>query len=521
MAYTATDPSLQTKTRTLIFHIRIRWYFRSVREEILINVTPQETRVAMLENGMLQEVFIERVKNKGIVGNIYLGKVVRVLPGMQAAFVDIGLERTAFLHARDLTSQNDDCGNSLQQGDQEIQISSLLHEGEKVLVQVVKDPIGSKGARLTGQISIPARNLVYLPNNDYFGISQRIQEDETRESLLALLKNICEELQPSGGFIVRTAGENSTPEEIEKDMAFLLRLWQRVLRREKEGTAPSLVHQDLPLAVRTVRDLVWQNVEKIKIDSRETFDLVCEFAHELIPEVVSRIEHYPGARPIFDLYGVEDEIQKALQTKVPLKSGGYLIIDQTEAMTTVDINTGSYVGKRNLEETIFKTNLEAAAALARQLRVRNIGGIIIVDFIDMTVEEHVKQVMRTLERELEKDSTKTQVNEMSSLGLVEITRKRTSESLERLLTEPCPACNGRGSQKTPDTICYEIFREILREARQFNTEKYLVIASQPVIDLLLEEESTGLADLQDFIKKSIHLQVEPSFTQEQFDVVLM
>ena len=272
-----------------------------MREEILINVTPQETRVAMLENGMLQEVYIERVKNKGIVGNIYLGKVVRVLPGMQAAFIDIGLERTAFLHARDLTSQSDECGNNLQQSDQEVQISSLLHEGEKVLVQVVKDPIGSKGARLTGQISIPARNLVYLPNNEYFGISQRIQEDETRESLMGLLKSICADLQPSGGFIIRTAGENSRPEEIQKDMEFLLRLWQRVLRREKEGVAPSLVHQDLPLAVRTVRDLVWQNVEKIKIDSRETFDLVCEFAHELIPEAVSRIEHYPGARPIFDL----------------------------------------------------------------------------------------------------------------------------------------------------------------------------------------------------------------------------
>ncbi|MEM7194506.1 MAG: ribonuclease G [Pseudomonadota bacterium] len=492
-----------------------------MREEILINITPQETRVAMLENGMLQEVHIERVKSKGIVGNIYLGKVVRVLPGMQAAFVEIGLERTAFLHARDLVTQHDAEGIVLQQMDQDIQINSLVTEGQNILVQVVKDPMGSKGARLTGQISIPSRNLVYLPNSDYVGISQRIQDEDSRETLLTQINELRSSRCINGGFIVRTAGEKATVEEIRADLEFLLRLWQRVKQREKSQLAPSIVHEDLPLAMRMVRDLTWQNVEKIRIDSRETFDMVSNFARELMPDTFERIEHYPGERPIFDLYAVEDEIQKALQTKVPLKSGGYLIIDQTEAMTTVDINTGSFVGKRNLEETIFKTNLEAASALARQLRVRNIGGIIIIDFIDMAVEDHVKQVMRTLERELEKDKTKTQVSAMSSLGLVEVTRKRTSESLERLLTEPCPSCAGRGTQKTPETTCYEIFREIIREAREFDTEKYLVIASQPVIDLLLDEESTGLADLQDFINKSIHLQVEPTFTQEQFDVVLM
>ena len=492
----------------------------SMREEILINVTPQETRVATLENGQLQEIYIERVKNKGIVGNIYLGKVVRVLPGMQAAFVDIGLERTAFLHARDLVNNRVEAP-ALQQSDPDANISALVTEGQDIVVQVVKDPLGSKGARLSGQISIPSRNLVYLPGSEYVGISQRIQETESRDSLLEYLQNAREELKVGGGFIVRTAGENAQAEEIRSDMEFLIRVWDKVKGREKQNKAPALLHASLPLAMRTVRDLVWQKVKKIRIDSKETFELVSGFARDLMPDALERIEHYPGGRPIFDLYDVEEEIQRALQKRVPLKSGGYLIIDQTEAMTTVDVNTGSFVGQLNLEETIFKTNLEAAATLAHQMRVRNLGGIIIVDFIDMGEDEHKQQVMRTLERELAKDRTKTQVNDMSPLGLVEITRKRTSESLERLLTEACPACGGRGIQKTAETTCYEIFREILREARQFDAEKYLVVASPDVIDMLQDDESTGLADLQDFIRRSIHLKAEPTFHQEQFEVVLM
>ena len=492
----------------------------SMREEILINVTPQETRVATLENGLLQEIYIERVKNKGIVGNIYLGKVVRVLPGMQAAFVEIGLERTAFLHARDLISTREE-SPALQQSDPEMNISALVSEGQEVVVQVVKDPLGTKGARLSGQISVPSRNLVYLPESDYIGVSQRIQELETRDALLEMLQKQRDELGVKGGFIVRTAGENAQQEEIRSDMAFLVRVWEKVNNRKQENSAPALLHASLPLAIRTVRDLVWQKVKKIRIDSKETFELVSGFARELMPDALERIEHYPGGRPIFDLYDVEEEIQRALQKRVPLKSGGYLIIDQTEAMTTVDVNTGSFVGQLNLEETIFKTNLEAASTLAHQLRVRNLGGIIIVDFIDMGVEEHKLQVMRTLERELSKDRTKTQVNDMSQLGLVEITRKRTSESLERLLTEACPACGGRGIQKTAETTCYEIFREILREARQFDAEKYLVIGSPDVIELLQEDESMGLADLQDFIKRSIHLKAEPTFNREHYEVVLM
>lgn len=489
-------------------------------EEILINVTPQETRVATLENGILQEIYIERVQNKGIVGNIYTGRVVRVLPGMQAAFVEIGLERTAFLHARDLISHRGEA-LTMQQSDTETDISSMLTEGQEVIVQVVKDPIGSKGARLSAQISIPSRNLVYLPNDDYLGISQRIQDDEARQRLITILNLESEKVDADGGFIVRTAGENAQEDEIRSDMEFLVRVWTKVTERQSKRKVPALLYESLPLTMRTVRDLVWQKVKKIRIDSKETFELVTTFARELMPDALERIEHYAGGRPIFDLYDVEEEIQRALQKRVPLKSGGYLIIDQTEAMTTVDVNTGSFVGQRNLEETIFKTNLEAAATLAHQIRVRNFGGIIIVDFIDMSIEDHKQQVMRTLERELSRDRNKTQVNAMSPLGLVEITRKRTSESLERLLTSSCPCCHGRGIQKSVDTVCYEIFREILREARQFDADKYLIVAAPSVIDMLQEEESTGLADLQDFIRRSIHLKAESGFHQEQYEVVLM
>ncbi len=491
-----------------------------MREEILINITPQETRVATVENGMVQEIFIERSRNRGITGNIYLGVVARVLPGMQAAFIDIGLERTAFLHARDLVPRNDEEVH-YQQNDPTISISSLLSEGQRIQVQVIKDPIGSKGARLTGQISIPARNIVLLPEGEYVGISHRIQGAERRAALLDQLKKQISSTRSQGGYILRTAGENASGEELGSEMKLLKRVWERVTRITREARAPALVHQDLPLASRLVRDLDWERVDKVLIDSRETCDHVREFVQDLIPEVIDRIEHYPGARPLFDLYGIEDEIQKALQRKVPLKSGGHLIVDQTEALTTIDINTGSYVGTRNLEETIFKTNLEAASTLARQLRLRNIGGIVIVDFIDMALSEHSDQVMRTLTRELERDHSRTSINDMTSLGLVEITRKRTRESLEHLLTESCPSCDGRGILKTPETVCYEIFREILRAAREFDASQYLVVANPMVIDLLLEEESTGIADLEDFIQGEIKLQVDSAFHQEQYDVVLM
>ncbi|HFD92107.1 MAG TPA: ribonuclease G [Gammaproteobacteria bacterium] len=487
-------------------------------DEILVNVTPRETRVAIVENGLLQEVYIERAKKRGLVGNIYKGTVCRVLPGMQAAFIDVGLERTAFLHVADILvpeSQVDDMNEKRD----EVTISDLLQEGQELLVQVIKDPLGSKGARLTTHVTIPSRYLVLMPGVGNIGVSQKIEDPIERERLRALIEEGRGE--DDDGFIVRTAAENVSADEILDDMDFLRKLWASTRDTIEDGSSGRLVYSALPLAQRILRDLPCEDIDKVRIDSRETYQSVVEFAAKFIPDLVPRIEHYPGERPIFDLNSVEDEIQKALEHKVQLKSGGYLYIDQTEAMTTIDVNTGAFVGHRNLEETIFKTNLEAAQAIARQLRLRNLGGIIILDFIDMMDEEHKFQVLRALEKSLEADRAKHYICEVSPLGLVEMTRERTRESLEHILCEPCPTCAGRGSIKTRETTCYEIFREIMREARQFEAQQFLVLASQEVVDMLLDEESTSVAELEEFIGKPVKLQVESHYTQEQFDVVMM
>lgn len=476
-----------------------------------MNVTPTETRVALVENGVLQEIFIERSNHRGLVGNIYKGKVVRVLPGMQAAFVNIGFERAAFIHAAEISG-----------GDANTPIQTLVHEGQSLIVQVTKDPIGTKGARLTTQLSIPSRYLVYMPGSVHIGVSQRIEEEVERERLKQVVLECmtAEELSGEAGFILRTAAEGVGDEEILADIRYLKRLWRKLNERIKEQKAPSLIYAELPLSLRTLRDAIRPEVSKILVDSRETSTKLEHFAEQYMPEVQQRLDYYPGPRPIFDLYSVEDEIQRALERKVPLKSGGYLVIDQTEAMTTIDVNTGAFVGRRNLEETIYKTNLEAATAIGRQLRLRNIGGIIILDFIDMVDVEHQRQVLRMLEKVLEKDHTKTKISSVSELGLVEMTRKRTRESLEHMVMEPCSTCNGRGSVKTAETICYEIFREILREERAYEAGTYLILASQPVVDRLLDEDSSGLADLEAFIGKAIKLQVESQYTQNQYDIIL-
>ncbi|MEH6559038.1 MAG: ribonuclease G [Oceanicoccus sp.] len=490
-------------------------------EELLVNVTPTETRVAVVENGMLQEVYIERSASKGIVGNIYKGKVVRVLPGMQAAFVEIGLERTSFIHASDISVIDKD---GVEQRNAEVaDIRSLVWEGQSLIVQVVKDPIGTKGARLTTHLSVPSRYLVFMPHTEHVGISQRIDDEAERSRLKELVERCAaaDTAHKKSGFILRTAAEGVGEDELMADINYFQRLWSALERKMKERSAPSIIYEDLPLYMRTMRDLVRPEMEKIRIDSRESFQNVLQFAEDYVPGLKDRIEYYPGERPIFDLYAVEDEIQKALGRKVALKSGGYLIIDQTEAMTTIDVNTGGFVGHRNLEETIFKTNLEAATSLARQLKVRNLGGIIIIDFIDMKDTEHRRQVHRTLEKAMEHDYTKTIITGVSELGLVEMTRKRTRESLEHIMCEDCPVCEARGSIKTSETICYEIFREILREARAYDNDKLMVLASQSVVDRLLDEESASVADLEEFIGKSIQFQVESVYNQGQFDVILL
>ncbi len=483
-------------------------------DELLINVTPQETRVAKVENGMLQEVTIERANRRGLVGNIYKGKVCRVLPGMQAAFLEIGLQRTAFLHLSDIVTTDG------KNGEQEPTINDLLRDGQEILVQVVKDPMGTKGARLTTHITIPARYLVHMPNSSHIGISQKLEDEDERERLKSLIKTHLPEFN-GGGYIVRTVAEGISEKEIIADMVFLEKLWQCIQENSKTAGTSVMVYEDLPLAMRVMRDIADINIDAIRIDSRETFDKVIKFAKKFIPELAPGIEYYPGERPIFDLYGVEDEIQRALQAKIKLKSGGYLIIDQTEAMTTVDINTGGYVGNRNLEETIFKTNLEATQAIVRQLRLRNLGGIIIIDFIDMKDLEHRRQVLRSFEKALERDHAKTCITEVSTLGLIEMTRKRTRESLGHILCEACPVCNGKGTVKTVETVAFEIFREIIREARQFDTKKLLVLTSQDVGDYLLDEESSSIAELEEFMERSIQLKIDNEYSREQYDVVPM
>ena len=482
-------------------------------DEILINVTPQETRVAVMQQGVVQELHIERGSHLGMVGNVYVGRVKRVLPGMQSAFIDIGLERSAFLHVADIWENR-------YNGDAAKPIEKVLHEGQSLLVQVIKDTIGSKGARLSTQISIAGRLLVYLPQESHIGVSQRIESEAERETLRSQLQQLLP-ADHGGGYIIRTMAESASDRDFTADIEYLDKLWSKLQEQAKTAPAPSLLYQELDICLRVLRDFVNEDTTRILVDSRETYLRMAAFAGDYISSSVERLGHYVGERPLFDLYGVEEEIERALSRRVDLKSGGYLIIDQTEALTTVDVNTGGFVGGRNFDDTIFKTNLEAALVIARQLRLRNLGGIIICDFIDMDSQEHRNAVLDELRKALARDRTRITANGFSALGLVEMTRKRTRESLAHVLCESCPTCQGRGEIKTAQTVCYEILREIVREARQFNAREYRILASQQVIDLFLDEESQSLAQLSDFIGKPVSLQVETQYNQEQYDVILM
>jgi ribonuclease G len=481
-------------------------------EEILVNVTPQETRVAVMHLGAVQELHIERAQCRGLVSNIYMGRVVRVLPGMQSAFIDVGLERAAFLHVADIWEDR-------HAGEPERPIEQILHEGQSLMVQVIKDPIGTKGARLSTQISFAGRYLVYLPQETHIGISQKIEGEEEREHLRQKLHDLMPP-DATGGFIVRTMAETAEDAEIEADIAYLQRLWQRI-RERGNCVVPCLLYQDLDLSLRVLRDFVNRDTVRIQIDSRETYQRMLDFALNYTQAVADKLQHYGADRPLFDVYGIEGEIEKALGRRVDLKSGGYLIIDQTEALTTADVNTGGFVGARNFDDTIFKTNLEAAQAIARQLRLRNLGGIVIIDFIDMDNTAHQEAVLAELKKALARDPTRTTVSGFSALGLVEMTRKRTRESLAHILCEPCPTCQGRGEIKTAQTVCYDVLREILREARQFDAREFRIVAAQSVIDLFLDEESGSLAQLIEFIGKPVSMQVETAYPQEQYDIILL
>jgi ribonuclease G len=514
--------------------------------DILINWAPQETRVAVVEQGAVQEVHLERTLERGLVGNVYLGKVSRVLPGMQSAFIDIGLDRAAFLHVADLMpninakhapprsrdaapvsaaldNQPPRAGAPrVLTPDPVLPIERQIFEGQALMVQVLKDPIGSKGARLTAQISIAGRLLVFLPQDDHIGVSQKIPPAQ-REALRLRVQSLS--APPSGGvgggFILRTNAEDASDEELGDDIAYLRKTWQRIKEAATRQPPPAMLHEDLTLMQRVLRDLVSSQTQCIRIDSREQHGLMRAFAAEFMPDTVEKIQHYAGERPIFDLFNVDEDIVRALARRVDLKSGGYLVIDQTEALTTVDVNTGGFVGARNFDDTIFRTNLEAAQTIARQLRLRNLGGIVIVDFIDMVREDHREAVLGEFRKQLARDRVKTMTGGFSQLGLVEMTRKRTRESLAQMLSETCQACAGRGVVKTARSLCYDILREILREARAFNPREFRVIAAPQVVELFLDEESQHLAGLSDFIGKPISLQADNAMTQEQYDIVLL
>lgn len=481
--------------------------------EILVNIGPQETRVALVEGGATQELYIQRANRHGLVGNVYKGVVKRVLPGMQAAFIDIGLARTAFLHAADMRRPE-----GLPPEAPVPSVESMLTEGQQVLVQIIKDPMGSKGARLTTLISLPARYLVMLPFELHVGVSAKIEGGAERERLKGIMERLAPELAPYWGMIARTAAEGASEEAIAQDMRFLVRLWRSVDEMAAKAKPGTMVHGDLPLSMRIMRDLLGSEIERVRVDSATETERLREFAREFLPGADALVEHHTGAAPIFDLYGVEDEIERALNRKVELKSGGHLVIDQTEAMTTIDVNTGAFTGHRNLEETVLKTNLEASQAIARQLRLRNLGGIIILDFIDMPSADHRSQVIRSLERELLRDKARTHIYPFSPLGLVEMTRKRTRESLGHILTETCPTCGGRGHIKTIETVCHDIAREVQRAARQYEARSFLVLAAPQVVEKL-QEESGGLAELEAQFKRPIRLQAEAYYPQENFDVV--
>ncbi|MFM1886620.1 MAG: hypothetical protein RL026_1777 [Pseudomonadota bacterium] len=490
--------------------------------EILVNAAPRETRAVRLENGVLQEVYLERASRKGLVSNLYKGRVQRVLPGMQAAFLDVGLARTGFLHVADIIAPrlHPDDVRQLGEPASEPDIRALVHEGDDLLVQVVKDPLGTKGARLSTHIALPSRYLVYMPRGSKVGVSSRIEDEAERARLRDMVALLAQEHGAPGGYIVRTAALGAPLEALHADMIYLERLWAHVRETAQRTPSGQLVHEDLPLSTRVLRDELGSDVRRVLVDSPAEFERMQAFTRAFMPELAGRVELHPGPRPLFDLYGVEDEIARALDQKVQLKSGGYLVIQQTEAMTTVDVNTGGYVGYRNLEETIFRTNLEAAVTVARQLRVRNLGGIIIIDFIDMQEEEHRKAVIAALKEALDEDRAQTHIATISPLGLVEMTRKRTRESLEHLLCKPCPQCQGRGFVRTAETVCHEVFRELMRQSRQFQTPELLVLAHQDVVDRLLEEEAPVLAELETQLGRPIRLQAEPLYGIDQYDVVL-
>lgn len=483
--------------------------------ELIINITLGETRVARLENGSVAEFYTERVHEADIVGNIYKGRVVRVLPGMQAAFVEIGLARSAFLHASDFMP-SEEMAEGLEEAARRVRIQDMLKEGREILVQVAKAPIGTKGARLTSVVSLPGRYLVYMPMINHVGVSRRIDDAHER----ARLKDLVGKMKPKdGGFIIRTASEGVSPRDLKSDITYLTRLWNEIASKSSGARSPSLVHGDLDVILRVVRDMFTFDIDRLVVDSKSEFDRISKFVEKFLPKLKSKVEHYANDEPIFDKYGIEVEITRALGQKVWLKSGGYIIIEQTEALTAVDVNTGKFVGKRDVEDTIVRTNLEAVREIVYQLKLRNIGGIIVIDFIDMNKPSNKGKVFNALKDALKADRMRTTITKISELGLVEMTRKRSRDDLRNMLTDPCPYCEGKGYLKSPTTICYEIFREIMREAVKSKAKEMLVHANPTVVNVIYNEERRFLENLEKLLKKTIIIKELSDYHLEQFEVV--
>ncbi|MEE8396903.1 MAG: Rne/Rng family ribonuclease [bacterium] len=501
-----------------------------MKRDIIINHGPRETRVAVMEDSVLTELYHEREHEKGVVGNVYKGKVLKVLPGMESAFVDIGLEKASFLYVDDVLQDftiydevDDDNGDrpafsqgSAHRRDKRPPIDQLIKEGQEILVQVSKGPIGTKGARITGHLSIPGRNLVFMPTMESVGVSRQITEEAERHRL----KDIVNRLRPEkSGFIIRTVAEGRLEEEFRADINFLVSLWDGMLHRYNEISAPGLVYEDLNISYRVIRDTLSPDVRNLLVDDPEEFSRIKNFLKEFLPKYISKLEQYRRRTPIYDFYGIEEEIDRALSQKVWLKSGGYLVIDQTEALTAIDVNTGRFVGKANHEDTILKTNLEAVQEIVSQLKLRNIGGIIIIDLIDMETAQNRQRVYQALKDELRNDKARSKILQISEIGLVEMTRKRDRENLGRQLSSPCPYCDGTGRIKSLPTVSYELFREVSRLVKANRRTEPMTINVHPdLADYLYNEEGSFLERLQEKSGNKLSLKAVPTFHHEQFEI---
>ncbi len=515
-----------------------------MNKEMIVSSNGHETMVAILEDDLVAEVFVERERHRGVVGNVYKGRVSKVLPGMQSSFIDIGLERDGFLYVADVIDTLDefdklagddedepkgeagkDAGGKGREprGDRpQPKIEDLLKEGQEIIVQVVKEPLGTKGARLTSHVTMPGRFLVFMPTVDHIGVSRKIESREERVRLRGIVREFRDAHGFTGGIIIRTAAGGRPNEDIVSDLEAFHTIWTEIRERMESSRAPAVLFQEQSIVSRLLRDLLTEDFQAIRIDHAQEYQRVLELVQRIMPNLAPKVKHYAKPFPIFDEYGVQAEIDKALKSKVWLKSGGSIVINQTEALVAIDVNTGRFVGKKTsgrLEDTIVKTNLEAVKEIVRQVRLRDLGGIIVLDLIDMEDKKNRQKVYQAVELELKKDRSPSKALQVSDFGLVIITRKRVKQSLERVLTEPCPYCSGTGVIKSSATICYEILSEVKKVGPDLNGHRLLLRVNPDIARALKEEESAVLKDLRQSIGKDVTIKADVQLHHEQFDVM--